>query len=419
MTAISVSVVIVSRDRPALLQRCLSGLFQMGYPAFEIIVATNADGIEAVNTVDPDHRVKRVYFNAANISEARNRACDHAAGEVVAFIDDDAVPEPTWLDYLIAPFEDPQVGVAGGFVRGRNGISWQWQGRRVELDGVTKPVSITGTGSVVFAPPKSGAVKTEGTNMAVRRDALVALGGFDPAFRFFLDETDLNLRLGRAGWYAALAPMAQVHHGFAASDRRRSDRAPTDLFEIGASWAVFLKKHLSETDVKERLAQVARAERKRALVWLQRGGLDAVDVWDLLRGFAVGVTDGHTRAAGQGHVSDEPHSKFLPFPPHRRVHHIFSGWSWERTKVLEDAQLARESGAVVSVFLFSPTALFHRLRFTDAGLWLQTGGLWGKSDRTQPMVILKRFHNRLRAENERLAGLRALQGSNQAKKSDK
>ena len=75
--------------------------------------------------------------------------------------------------------------------------------------------------------------------MAVRRDVLAALGGFDPAYHFYLDETDLNMRLAQAGHATALCPRALVHHGFAASTRRRKDRVPADLFDIGASWAVF------------------------------------------------------------------------------------------------------------------------------------------------------------------------------------
>ncbi|MES2906736.1 MAG: RNA polymerase factor sigma-54, partial [Pseudomonadota bacterium] len=48
-----------------------------------------------------------------------------------------------------------------------------------------------------------------------------AMGGFDPAFRFYLDETDLNLRLAATGAMTAIVPVAQVHHGFAESDLQR------------------------------------------------------------------------------------------------------------------------------------------------------------------------------------------------------
>jgi GT2 family glycosyltransferase len=82
-----------------------------------------------------------------------------------------------------------------------------------------------------------------GTNCAFRRAALDEIGGFDPALRFYLDETDVNMRLARAGHHAALVAEAQLHHGFLPSRYRASTRAPRDLYEIGASLAVFLRKH--------------------------------------------------------------------------------------------------------------------------------------------------------------------------------
>jgi Predicted glycosyltransferases len=104
--------------------------------------------------------------------------------------------------------------------------------------------------------------------MAFRRNVLVELGGFDPAFHYFLDETDLNMRLARAGHATALVPLAEVHHGFAANRMRNRYRVPQDLFDIGASWAVFLRKHLVETERAARWTQLRQQERARLLrIW--------------------------------------------------------------------------------------------------------------------------------------------------------
>ena len=59
----------------------------------------------------------------------------------VAFIDDDAVPEPSWLCRLVAPFEDPGVAGTGGYLRGRTGIS-----KTIKEAGAT--ACVTGTGSM-------------------------------------------------------------------------------------------------------------------------------------------------------------------------------------------------------------------------------------------------------------------------------
>ena len=60
------------------------------------------------------------------------------------FIDDDAVAEPHWLTHLAAPFVDPAVDAAGGFVVGANGISLEWAGGTVDRNLVTGALDLRG-----------------------------------------------------------------------------------------------------------------------------------------------------------------------------------------------------------------------------------------------------------------------------------
>ena len=228
-------MLVVSRDRPDAFVRCLTGLSQLQYPNFEIVVVADPKGHQAVVSSQFSSHIKSIRFDLPNISEARNLGISHAAGDIIAFIDDDAVPEPSWLTFLVAPSERPNVAAMGGYVRGRNGISFQWKARSVDAYGNSAPLDLNPTRATLLTSTEHRAIKTEGTNMAVRRDVLVDLGGFDPGFAFYLDETDLNLRLMRAGHTPAVVPMAEVHHGFLESAQRRRDRVPRDLFEIGSS----------------------------------------------------------------------------------------------------------------------------------------------------------------------------------------
>ncbi len=401
MTRPPVSVVVVSRDRPEALARCLLGLLQVQYTPFEIVVVADAAGLTAVARWA--EQIKVVPFDRPNISEARNLGISHAAGDIVAFIDDDAVPEPSWLTHLVAPFEQANVAAAGGFVRGRNGISFQWRARSVDETGATAPLEVHPEQSTVLIPKGRRATKTEGTNMAVRRDVLCALEGFDPAFAFFLDETDLNLRLARAGYATAIVPMAEVHHGFAASPRRRADRTPRDLFDIGASWAVFQRKYMDQADWADHWRTIRHAQKVRCVSHMVAGRLVPGDVGRLMRRLDAGYTEGSLRARGGAQVLDTAIASFKPISATPRTSILIAGRFWQRKKLRAEAVKRVANGETVTLILLSHTTLFHHVRFHKDGYWEQRGGLFGRSDRADPLFALWRFSKRVARERRRIA----------------
>ncbi|MDZ7905903.1 MAG: glycosyltransferase [Cypionkella sp.] len=118
------SIIIVSRHRPQALARCITALRQQSYPALELIVVADPAACAALAGQGD---VKIMPFDVANISAARNLGLSQAAGDVALFIDDDAVAAPHWAALLIAALGTPSVVAATGYVRGRNGISYQWR----------------------------------------------------------------------------------------------------------------------------------------------------------------------------------------------------------------------------------------------------------------------------------------------------
>ncbi len=373
MTAPTVSVVVASRDRPDCLCRCIRGLVQLDYPAFEIVVAADPPGLSALSAAGFDRGLKTVAVEEPGIGAARNAGIARAAGEIVAFIDDDAVPEPSWLTHLTEPFASPSVSAAGGFVRGRDGVKFQWRGRLVDVTGRTVDVPDWGDAPRVFAPRPDGCAKTEGTNMAVRRDVLARIGGFDPGFRFYLDDTDLNLRLAASGHATALVPLAQVHHGFAASPRRRADRLPLDLFENGASLSLFLRKHAPDR-VQPVIDATREAERRRLLRYLVTGQAEPRDVPRVLATFDAGVIEGLLRPLSVRGVMAPSIERFLRWAPRFHGARILAGRSWQASRLRAEAASAVASGNRVKVFLSSPLARRSSVRFSSGGWWEQVGG---------------------------------------------
>jgi hypothetical protein len=87
---------------------------------------------------------------------------------------------------------------------------------------------------------------------------------------------------------------------------------------------------------------------------------------------------------------------------------ILAGRSWSRRRLRAEAAGLAARGDVVSLFLFGPTTLYHRVRHDPAGFWEQSGGLFGRSDRTQPLVRSHTFRQRLADEVRRVAKVRGL-----------
>ena len=409
MTAPTVSIVVVSRHRATLLKRCLTALSQLIYPAYEVVVVADPGGLSAIAPFSD--RVKTVSFDVPNISAARNVGIAHAAGEIVAFIDDDSVPEPTWLTELVKGFAIDHVAAVGGFVRGRNGISFQWKAGAVDNTGTRTEIPFS---KQPFVPrlPAGQIAKLEGTNMAIRRDVLLDLGGFDHAFHYYLDETDLCLRLASAGHAIAFAPNAEVHHGFAENVTRSADRAPKSLFQLGASKVVFLRKHANSAEIESVLDQFRSAQRTRLLRYLMFGMIEPRDVARLLNTLEDGFTDGHKRPIEPLVIGAQKHD-FRLFQGIDRAQSVsLKGRVWQRARLRRQAYALLGEGKIVTVFLLGPSFRRHHVRFEMPGIWVQSGGLWGRSDRAESLKIMRGFSQRVLAEIRRCSRQRALSDAN-------
>jgi GT2 family glycosyltransferase len=391
-----ISVVIASHGRPGHLLRCLTALRFQAYPRVEVVVVSDRAGLAALRDHPASGCLKTLRFDEENLSRARNLGVKLASGDIVAFIDDDAVAEPTWLSFLSLPLRSEGAAAAVGAVRGRNGISFQsctpWIDR-------TAQSYDSGTSAAPSPTPDGAVPKLVGTNMAVRREVLVALGGFDEALRFFLEDADLSLRLSDKGHRVAFAPDAQVLHAFAESTRRTKDRRPLTLFEIGRSLAIFLRKHAEPGAVAAARACFREDERRRAISHMIRGTLGPDEVAPLLATFEAGIEEG-TAAEAAPRVGWGTPPAFLPFPtlrPDGEVHLLATDALRDGRLKAEAARLA-DAGHVVTLMAFGRTTRYHRVAFDSRGYWTQSGGLYGRSDRSGPLLRFATLEERVREE---------------------
>lgn len=396
------SVIVASAGRPEALRRCLLGLSQQAMAGCEVVVVADAEGQAAARNLPVKGALKLLSQRLPNISAARNAGIAAAAGDIIAFIDDDAVPEPSWSTAVLSAFKDPDLAAITGPVLGRNGITLQWG--PLMVDGLAQDIPIDPNSAV-----RDGfARKLQGTNMAFRRDALVQVGGFDEAMHFYLDDTDMALRIGRAGLRTKWIPLAVVHHGFEASTRRTQDRIPLSLFDIGASSAVYLRKHAPEDQQAEALHALEVGQSTRLLRLAKSRKLNANKMRDLMDTLREGIDAGQSRDPAMPKTGSDS-GQFDPFqqanPPQ---HTVLSGRSFQLKRLREEARTLIAQGHPVSLFAFESTPRKHRVQFTNGGWWEQTGGLFGPSNRNGPRFQITSFKARVTAEVRRISATRGL-----------
>lgn len=401
---LNISVIVASRGRPELLLRCLSALDQLIWPSFEVIVVADKAGRDAVACRPSDAPdVKVIACDQANISLARNLGIAAAGGDLVAFVDDDAVAEPMWLAALADAFRDSAVGAATGPVLGRNGISLQYGAETVLLSGETvsaqrDPVRRRASGDRF--------PKTVGTNMAFRADVLRSVGGFDESYRYLFEDADLNVRLGQIGVLTAYVPFAVVHHASAQSKRRRQDRAPRDLFDIGRSTAIFLDRH-SGANAAHALSAARQREFQRLDRDLVSGKLEPRDVRRLRKSFDEGVVKAQAKDTAPKLNDFEAAPPFRPRAANT-WHQVAIGSSFaKRHHAMREAQKAREAGAIATLIVLSLTGLYHRVSYED-GIWIQRGGTFGRSDRAAPLFRITPRRRRFELEVARVSTVRGV-----------
>jgi GT2 family glycosyltransferase len=196
----SISAVVCSHNGSRTIRETCEGLHEVDYPDLEVIVVDDGSS-DATGDIAREFGLHVIATENQGLSAARNTGWQAARGEIVAYIDDDARPDPHWLQYLAHTFMTTGHAAVGG---------------------PNVPPPETGTVEACVASAPGGPIHvlmsdTEaehipGCNLAVRSDVLASLGGFDPRFRVAGDDVDLCWRMLENGWTIGYSPAALVWH---------------------------------------------------------------------------------------------------------------------------------------------------------------------------------------------------------------
>ena len=225
------SIIINTLNRGHTLENTIKSLFYLDYKYdYEIIIV---DGNSTDNTAEILDKYKR-YIKigncpCANLSMSRNIGIAMADSNYIAFIDDDAIPEPEWLTNIMKKFDREDVAAVGGPVYDNYGINFQK--KRFIINRFDSDYSKSKLPIHSF-PHSFEFYGVIGCNSIFRKDYVLKVGGFNEQYDYFLDETELCSRLIDYGYRIEYSENAFVHHKFSRSAIRNNKKIFLDYSKI-------------------------------------------------------------------------------------------------------------------------------------------------------------------------------------------
>ena len=196
-----VSVVVCAYNAADTIDDCLASLSNLTYPNAEILVINDGSRDETGTIAKRYPKVRVIDIPNGGLSAARNVGIAQATGEIVAYTDADVRVDPDWLTYLVQPIISGKYVGSGGPNVVPPDDPW-----------VAQCVARSPGGPTHVLLNDRVAEHVPGCNMAFRRDALLAIGGFNPVYIKAGDDVDICWRLQARGHEIGFAPSALVWH---------------------------------------------------------------------------------------------------------------------------------------------------------------------------------------------------------------
>ena len=312
----AVSVVINTLNRRDHLERTLLALREQTYDDFEVIVV-NGPSVDRTDEMLASFRdrVRLATCDVASLGRSRNIGVEIAAGEIVAFIDDDAIPRADWLEKLVAPYRDLSVAAVGGPVYDipLGSVAWTLcTCTRLGLPDTSSEGPIeqyigAGADPLAYLP---------GCNMSFRRDVLDEAGGFNSLLTYNYDDVEICSRVIDKGHRIHLMEDVLVRHDRAPNSARDGAHGVRDPYPVLYCRAVFaMQCHRRVPQAGEIVAAIRGAADEMVGVanhYLAEGSLTPTERDTFVARARRGAEDGLMAGSGtRPTVSFEPASPAL------------------------------------------------------------------------------------------------------------
>lgn len=200
---IETSLIIITRDRAALLERALRSLERQTLRLDEILVIDNPPTpgtAEVVRAFEHSLPVRYVPEPRCGYGAARNRGVREARGRALLFLDDDCRADPQWAETLVRELKDGAAEIVGG-------------SRVCIQPGLAAHLDYLSTDAPVLHPrrPRGAASHLSTSNLALLREVVERVGPFDEALAM-CEDRDFCARARALGFRVLYAPAARVEH---------------------------------------------------------------------------------------------------------------------------------------------------------------------------------------------------------------
>jgi glycosyltransferase involved in cell wall biosynthesis len=225
-----ISAIICTHNRDTYLGAAIDSLLVQNFAdGFEVVVVDNGSRDRTYSVVEKranNPRLKYVFEPVIGLSVARNTGAQAANGDILAYLDDDAVASPNWLQTLYSAYQNsPQLAIAGGKVT----LIWPdgTQPPRWLSSGLANNLGAYDLGESVVYIDQPG-LTPRGLNYSIRRSFLVEIGGFDTHLgrvgKKLLSNEELQMTeiALQKGWQVAYLPDAVVAHNVSPERLQRS-----------------------------------------------------------------------------------------------------------------------------------------------------------------------------------------------------
>jgi GT2 family glycosyltransferase len=273
-----ISIVIPTHNNARLLRECLGALRDLRYPRdmLQVVVVDNAsrDGTgEALASASRHLPISHIREEQnTGFAPACNRGAREAEGTWLAFLNDDAVADPGWLQAMVEVAfggeenqHRGQVACVASHIRSRDGSQSEYSGASSNLFGAGRPESVWGWPDLT-SPPTAGSEVffASGGAMLIHRRTFIDVGGFDPEFFAYFEDVDLGWRLWVLGHRVLYAPDAEVRHIGGSTGKRSPSYQRYTLWECNSLATII--KNFETTNMERILAAGLLLEYKRALM---------------------------------------------------------------------------------------------------------------------------------------------------------